>query len=381
MRTVPFALLFALPFVGILSAPARAQPACGESETAIAWSQPPRHDIDAPDAVRWPIDATIRIGYGGTQCPDLDQIELYAEDGTLVPAQVRLRSPYTLVEHDTLPVTVIEVDPVPLLTPRTTYTLIWRAPDPKLESFARFTLSFKTLARTMNPLPIDDFEGVLAVAPREGPCGEDFGPPIVRSAASGPAGCETSDRVVVQVRFKPMNRRDIIYAVSRTSSTPDEGAAETDPTLVALIGGNEDVWIETQADAFIPIALPIAPYPRTDCFQVQLVDGQGRTAGGDGTACVRLPDDIPCLFEAALPGVVPDPVVGLGCDNLGLNGADPDIVPPADGKLPEPEAPEPGAEKGGAGDGCCRVAPGRGRTPWALIAISLLGAATLRRRG
>lgn len=355
-----------------LSLPAYAQNACGTDETAIGWSQPPRHPVDSPDAVRWPIDATLRIGYGGTGCPDLSQLELYAEDGSRVPAQVRMRSPYNLIGHDALPVTVIEVDPVPLLVPRTTYTLIWRAPNPKLESYARFEMTFKTLARTMEPLPVDAFEGILSVAPREGSCGEEFGAPVVIRAETGPDGCETGTRAIVQVRFTPINRRDVIYAISRTSSTPDVGEAETDPVLVALVGGNEDIWLQDQADAFVPIAVPVSPGPRTDCFRVEMVDAQGRSVGGEGEACVRLPDDISCIADYRDDVPVPDPLVSLGCVNLGLNGADPDTVPPADGQ--EPEAiPEP-EMKSGASDGCCRVAPGSTdpRAPWELALILLL---------
>ncbi|MGK0361928.1 MAG: hypothetical protein ACI9U2_004248 [Bradymonadia bacterium] len=362
------ALLLALP---CLALPAHAQTACGTPQTAIGWSQPPRHPVESPDAVRWPIDATLRIAYGGNGCPDLSQLELYAEDGTLVPAQVRLRSPYNLVGHDALPITVIEVDPVQLLVPRTTYSLIWRAPEPKLESFARFEMTFKTLARTMHPLPVDDFEGILSVAPREGMCSEEFGPPVVISAAIGPNGCETGDRAIVRVRFTPINRRDVIYAVTRTSSTPDVGEAETDPVLVALVGGNEDIWLQSQSDALVPIAVPVSPGPRTDCFRVQMVDAQGEMAGGDGEACVRLPDDIACIEDYREDVPVLDPLVSLGCFNLGLNGADPYAVPPPEGVEPD-DMPEPDV-KSSASSGCCRVAPGSTdpRAPWELALVLL----------
>lgn len=365
-------LVFALP------APASAQDTCGESKTAISWTQPPRIPIDDPEAVRWPIDATIRIGYGGTPCPDTTQFELTAEDGTPVPAQVRLRTPYTAVSHDELPVTVIEIDPVPLLEPRTAYTLRWRPTDPKLASHADFALEFKTLARRMDPLPVDDFEGVLAVT-ADGPCTEDQGTPVVRAAGSRRfPSCDAPARIVPTVRFTPVNRRDIIYAVERISSTPMDGEAETDPTLVALIGGGEDVWISERADVYVPVALPMAPLPRVDCFTVRMMDAQGQPVGGEGQACITLPDDLPCVVEGIQPGVIPDPVPGLGCRNLGLNGADPDTIPPADGP---PPSDAPGADAdGGASSGCCRVAPGPQRSPYGLLGFLVLSLAARSRR-
>lgn len=372
----PLALL--LPCLILIPAGAAAQEACGEARTAIGWTQPPRIPIDDPEAVRWPVDATIRIGYGGTPCPVETQFELIAEDGTEVPAQVRVRTPFLAAGHDELPVTVIEIDPVPVLEPRTAYTLRWRPTDPKLASHADFALEFKTLARTMDPLPVDAFEGVLAVS-ADGPCSEDQGTPVVRPAGSRRyPECDAVARVVPTVRFTPVNRRDIIYAVERVSSTPAEGAAETDATLVALIGGGEDVWISERADVFVPVALPLAPLPRVDCFQVRMLDAQGRPAGGEGQACINLPEDLPCGVEPVQPGVIPDPIPGLACLNLGLYGADPDTVPPAEG----PPSDDPAADDAdsAASSGCCRIAPGRERAPYGLFGLALLSLALRSRR-
>lgn len=369
--------------IASLLAPATplAQPACGESETAISWTQPPRKPLDDPEAVRWPIDATIRIGYGGTPCPQTDQFELVAEDGTPVPAQVRLRTPYNLAAHDALPVTVIEIDPVPLLEPRTAYTLRWRPTDPKLQSYADFELTFKTLARKMEPMPVDAFEGVLAVT-ADGPCAEDQGAPVVRRAgvSSRFPDCQVADRIITTVRFTPVNRRDIVYAIERISSTPEAGGAETDPTLVALIGGGEDVWITERADVFAPVPVPLAPLPRVDCFQVRMYDAQGRPVGGEGQACINLPEDVTCPVEPMADGVIPDPVPGLACLNLGLNGADPDTVPPAEGADPTDEGAPDADGDTSASSGCCRVAPGRERPPYGLFGVVLAFAFAQRRR-
>lgn len=378
----PVLLLLPLQLLLLLAAPAWAQVECGEPQTAISWTQPPRIPIDDPEAVRWPIDATIRIGYGGTPCPQADQFELIAEDGTEVPAQVRVHTPYLATGHDELPVTVIEIDPVPLLAPHTAYTLRWRPTDPKLANFADYALEFKTLSRKMNPLPVDEFEGIIAVI-GEGPCSEDQGTPIIRPAGSRRfPSCEAERRVVPTVRFAPVNRRDVIYAVERISSTPMDGTAVTDPVLVALIGGGEDAWITDRADVNVPVALPLAPLPRVDCFQVRMLDAQGQPVGGEGQACITLPDDLSCLTDPVLPGVVPDPIPALACDNLGLYGADPDTIPPAGGAE---EAGPPAADGDGASasSGCCRTAPGQDRPPYGLLGLlsGLLLSRSRRQRG
>lgn len=385
----PFLGRWAVMLAGLgAAAPAWAQDlaACGDTKSAIAWTQPPRKPVDDPEATRWPVDATMRIAYGGTRCPSPDEFELYAEDGTRVPAQVRIEEPPLLVAHDELPLTLIEVDPVPLLAPRTTHTLIWRAPEPKLASFENFTLEFKTLSRGMEPLPLDEFEGILAVQQREGRCGAEFGNPVLVAPdpVRDPPGCTTALRILVEVRFRPVNRRDIAYEVVRTSSTPLDGdrqplTAEGDrtPVTVAYIGGGEDFYLATTIDGYVRVALPASPQPRRDCFAVHLLDGQGLAQGGDGEACIDVPFDLPCLDpESVMAGSVEDPIAALTCPNVGLNGADPNVRPPAEG---DNGAADGGVDAQGSSDGCCRVlgAPAGGGW-WLLVGLPLL---RRRRRG
>ena len=374
-------LLLLLP---LLPVPALGQAditACGDSRTAIAWTQPPRKALDDPEATRWPVDATIRIAYGGTRCPSPDEFELEDEAGGVVPAQVRIETPPLLAAHDELPLTLIEVDPVPILEPRATYRLVWRAPEPKLASFENFTLEFKTLARDMLPLPFDEFEGILAVGQQEGRCGADLGNPVlVTPEPNDPPGCVTGTRVLVQVRFRTVNRRDVAYVIERTSSTPLDAErnpitaeADTTPIAVAYIGGGEDFFVPQVADGLVRVPVPDSPMPRRDCFAVRMLDAQGLPQGGEGEACTDMPFDFPCLpsnIMSEAPSA--DPVPVLACPNIGLNGADPNARPPADG--PDADGGVDAAD-GGNSDGCCRVVDGVA----AFLVITLL--ANRRRRG
>ncbi|MEZ4465136.1 MAG: hypothetical protein R3F43_11730 [bacterium] len=134
-RLLPLLLLAPLP------AAAQSDPtACGDSRTAIAWTQPPRKPLDDPEATRWPVDATLRIAYGGTRCPSPSEFELEDEDGALVPAQVRIETPPLLAAHDELPLTLIEIDPVPVLEPRRAYRWSGTRPSPSWRPFPGFHL-------------------------------------------------------------------------------------------------------------------------------------------------------------------------------------------------------------------------------------------------
>lgn len=370
------ALALLLPLPGL----AQDLLACGENKSAIAWTQPPRKPVDDPEATRWPVDATLRIAYGGTQCPSPDEFELVAEDGTPVPAQVRILTPPQLAAHDELALTLIEVDPVALLAARATYTLVWRAPDPKLASFENFTLEFKTLARGMEPMPLDEFEGILAVQQNPGRCGAEFGNPVLvgPDPIRDPPGCATGERVLIEVRFSPVNRRDVAYVVQRTSSTPLDAdrqpvtaQADLDAVPAAYIGGGEDFYLVAPVDGYVRLAVPATPMPRRDCFAVHMLDAQGLPVGGEGEACIDLPFDLPCLE----PGLVatdplPDPIPVVVCENIGLNGADPDVRPPPGGA---DAGTGGGAEGKASDDGCCRVAGGEGGAGWSLGLLALLG--------
>ena len=98
---------------------------CYPTNTSFAWSQPANVPIADDAADRWPTDATIRLAYGGQWCPDVEQFELRnKDDGSTIAAQVRLRTPVTIVENTAQALTVIDIDPEqPLAEPTVP---IWR---------------------------------------------------------------------------------------------------------------------------------------------------------------------------------------------------------------------------------------------------------------
>lgn len=145
---------------------------CGPALVSFGWTQPQNLAIADPDAQRWPIDATMRVAYGGTWCPTADNVKLEKFDGdesTPVPAQIRVTSPAALVENAAQPLTVVEVDPIDDLEPRADYRLILSPPNPSLAVYENYTIQFRTRANGADPFP--DFEGILGVETDGDRCG------------------------------------------------------------------------------------------------------------------------------------------------------------------------------------------------------------------
>ncbi len=379
------ARLLAAGLLTAAAAPAQAQvpEACGQPRTAIAWTQPPQMDIEDPESTRWPIDATLRIAYGGNRCPAPEEFTLTAADGAPVPAQVRLIIPQVVVAHDELPPTLVEIDPVEHLAPRAEYTLTWRAPDPRLAAFEAYTLPFKTLARRMNPVPEDSFEGIQSITGPDGPCGVE-GNPADLPPETTPAGCAVEARLIAVVRYRAAeDRPDLAYVIERVSSAPLDanGApdeARTDRTVVPLVfhpGGREAVWPVGPRQA--RLYLPASPMPRQDCFRVRMRDEWGRLRGDEtAIACLTLPMDLPCARAPASEAPVAPATPLRDCANVGLYGADPDRPAPPVGAEP-PVLDGDLSTQPAEG---CTAAPGRSpSTPWAVWALALLAVVLPRR--
>lgn len=105
---------------------------CGPTQQSIGWTQPNNVAIADDNAIRWPTDASMRIAYSGPWCPKIDQVELVDEEGNAVPAQIRIKTPFKLVTNERDALTILEIDPVEELAPRTDYTLTVRPPEPSL---------------------------------------------------------------------------------------------------------------------------------------------------------------------------------------------------------------------------------------------------------
>lgn len=353
--------------------------ACGRDTVAIGWTQPPQRPIDDPEAVRWPIDATFHIAYGGNACPGEDELTLRDETGAPVPAQVRVRVPYVLTPHTELPLSLLEIDPEQPLAPHTDYTLVWSPADVQLSAFERYALEVKTFGREMYPLPLDELEGILGVEPLCTDCNREGGSAGQRPGGDGPPGCLTADRIILAVRYRPVQRTDVVHVVERVSSTlldgdgePRPGASDDTVVPVAYDRGGDDRFDGSGPSRNTPVVVPTAPSPRRDCFRVRLLDARGE-ARGDPTA-------IACIDIGAGAGAVdralPPPLPLRACEPLGIHGGDPHGAAATDGGLPDGgEAP------GRRGDDCTIAAPGAGGAPWSPLWLALGLLARRRRPG
>ncbi len=337
---------------------AAAAQACAPMQQSFGWTQPNNVAIADENAVRWPTDATIRIAYGGRWCPEEPQVELKDENGVGVPTQVRFVTPFNLVENAPEPLSVLEIDPVPILERRADYFLTVRPPNPSLPAYAEYYLEMRTRTTPMAPMP--DFEGVLGVELWGDRCDLQAGP-FLELDQNNPA-CLVSTRLRIKVLFQPADRADVAYIIYRTSSTPlDENG---DPVLAEADNTALPVHIQPGVRALDGLELPVfqtpievlyAPLPRRDCFSVRMLDEWGRERGDlDAEACIDLivmppcPDG--CMGEQCMfgfpepnPFETNPPLPGQACGNLGLNGADPDRPVPPIGE-------EPPADAGGGGD-------------------------------
>lgn len=386
---------------------------CYPTNVSIGWTQPNNVAISDNNATRWPTDASIRIAFGGEWCPDPAHFELTAKDGTPVPAQVRVRTPLTLVENAAQPLTIIEVDPIETLEERADYLLVVRPPNPAL--IAETFLEFRTKGGPMEPIDVNAFEGIRSVGLASDTCSEDR--PYEPVNPNNPQ-CLVSSKFRMKLEFQPLDRPELAYALYRTSTTPLDENGEP----IALEADNTQVLIDVQPGAgdLVGTGVPLrpvifdvlyAPLPRRDCYTVLMVDEWGRERGdADNIACVDLviPEPCPrgcegqeCMFAYPEPNPFEtnEPLPGQACDNIGLNGGDPNRPIPPVGEEPGEggsggdgeggaggDAPDAGMEGDGGppatgdggGDGGCSVSH-QAPTPWWLAAL-LLPALRRRRR-
>lgn len=377
--------------------------ACLEELSAIAWVQPPVFSVEDPEAIRWPIDATPRFAYAGVECPGEDEFELVDGDGNTVPAQVRITTPKMLVPTTDAPLTIIDVDPIGFLEPRTDYAVIWRPPNPRLSGQAEYVLTFKTLVRRMNDIDeaLAGWGGIISVAPRATECFTEETNGIVTVDPMGKAGCDQESHITVNVRYRPIDRPDISYLIQRVRSVPlDEMGepieARADDSVIPLVYEPGAVASAVHAsvrigDRYPRIHVPINPMPRRDCFNVVMVDEWGRERGDTSNAiCIDLFDDIQDTLDEPCGDLIPDvdpeadiapPIETKLCRNVGIYGADPERPTPAIGQEPDPFAPDGGGGGEGDGDGgggSCAV--GASQTGAPLWGLALLAFGLRRRR-
>jgi uncharacterized protein (TIGR03382 family) len=377
---------------------------CVPTQISFGWTQPNNVAIANPNSTRWPVDATIRVAYGGTWCPEASQIELTkVETGMGVPAQLRMKTPQLIVQNDAPPLTLIEIDPMTDLEERTDYRITLRPPNPSLPIFEEYVLEFRTKGGGDNAKvePIPDFEGIRSVTAAGPRCGESF---FGALQDNNPA-CLVPSRLKLRVKFQPLDRPDLSYIVYRVSSTqldvdgnPVASTADTTELPVYFQPGLADVTGAGLPQLEVPVVVHYYPLPRRDCFSVRVIDEWGRERGDTSNqACIdlnmdsqwfeRLPEleadeetaqvatQIRSLIEMGTlpldpcpegcdplkqgecmsgfpdpnPFETTEPVPGQSCPNLGIHGGDPDrpIPPVEDGG----QGGAGGAGGAGGGDG------------------------------
>lgn len=383
---------------------------CYPTNVSIGWTQPNNVAISDQLATRWPTDASVRLAYGGAWCPVEAQFELQTLDGVLVPAQVRIHTPLTIVENAAQALTIVDIDPIAVLGEREDYRVVVRPPNPSLPAFEEYIFEFRTSNRGMDPIDADAFEGVRSVALASDTCSEDR--PYEAVNANNPA-CLVSSKFRLKMEFQPLNRAELSYALFRTSTTPlDEAgepiALEADNTRVAIgvQPGSRDVTGTGVPIRPVTFEVLYAPLPRRDCFNVVILDEWGRERGDpDNVACIDLviPEPCPrgcegqeCMFAYPEPNPFETnpPLPGQACESLGINGGDPDQPIPPVGEEPEPEgggdggvmgdggvaadaSTDAGSDGGGGGSDGCAVSVSDAPAPWWL---ALVGLVLIRRR-
>lgn len=382
---------------GLLSAPSAWAQECYPTRVSFGWTMPNNVAITDDSADRWPTDATIRVAYGGSWCPEAAQVELREKEGGPIAAQVRFTTPNTIVENTAQALTVIDIDPEQPLTPSADYVLIVRPDNPSLPAFAEYYLEFRAGRREMDPLDLNAFDGIRAVGLDGDTCSAD--PPFAPVNANIPA-CLVSSKFRLKVEFQPLDRSELAYIVYRTSHVELDEAGEPKPET--LDNTRVPIGIQPGARDIAGTGLPIrpvifdvlyAPLPRRECYAVMILDEYGRERGDiEATACVDLAVPEPCprgcegdecmvVFPEPNPFETNPPLPGQMCDNLGLNGGNPDRPIPPVGEEPDPTdggaggggetdggmgTADGGASQGGGGGGGCSVAPS-GTDAWNLL--------------
>jgi hypothetical protein len=346
--------------------------ACGRDAVAIVWTQPPRLPVDHQQAVRVPTDGTVRLAFAGNACPEASQFTLHAADGTPVPAQVRVRSPWVLGRFREASPTLLEIQPMAPMAEKADYTLTWRVPLAELSEFTTYSLTFRTATHATDPLDADAFEGIRAVEPFTANCaGEGNAGGVIRGGM-GPPGCDEVDRLLLAVRYVPVDRPDVAYVIERVSSTAEDGARDDRPLAIGYEAGVDLDVVSASHERRSVVTVPVAPAPRRDCFRVRMLDHWGRAHGdASATACIDLPGDFACPIPATT--IEPSgPMPLRACGAIGLHGGDARREPPPD----DGSGSGSGSEGDGGGGGGCDVAG----APSALPGLLLLGGLLRRRR-
>ncbi len=369
--------------------PSLAAAVCAPPELIFNWSTPPRAAIDEEQAVRWPLDATLRLAFAGSWCPLSEELILVPldgeEEGKPLPAQVRTLAPQALVPGSPAEVVVLEIDPEQPLEPRSDYRLRPILPDDRLMPLSRgWSLEFRTLAREMEPIP--EFSGIQSVEiDLESLCGS-------QTPFRPQNDCREAHGLNLIVQFRPLDRPDLIYELirSRCLSLDEEGVTgellAEGPQLLSIQAPGRDTRGSGVPVRSINIEVPYSPLPRQECFKVLLLDEWGRVAGGEEEeACLDLQPLPPCPGPPwpSTSGELPEPTLGAICANIGLEGADPtrlpDVSPPpedlglvTDGGVSEDLALEPAEEANGGDDGGCQQGSVSSKLPLLLLLLPLL---------
>lgn len=410
-RFLSAAALLALPSLG-------GAQECAPDLTSIGWTQPLNASIQSDNSERWRLDASIRLAFGGPWVPEAAHFDLVRFKGgevlEQVPAQVRFITPFTLVENSPPPLTVVEIDPIEQLEPRSDYRLTVYPTAPSLAIYEEYILEFRTARTVLDPLP--EFLGIDGVELAGDRCDLEAGP-FIQLNDTNPA-CIISTQLRVSVLFQPLDRSDVAYTIYRTNSyLLDEAGAPVDAEgnpidpeqsrvelPLAVLKGSADTLGGGVPAIRAPLQLLYGPQPRRDCFSVRMIDEWGRERGDVGNeACIDIRPLAPCPtgcvdmecqinFPDPNPFETNEPLPGPAFGNIGLNGANANQPIPPVGVDPEADAGVgaddggPGAaadgganetDGGGGGGGCSQSDGGTSDLGFGLAFLALLG---LRRR-
>jgi hypothetical protein len=365
-----YALSVVLP-LGALALPghARADEAilCAGDRVVPGWILPPRRDVIEEDAVRWPLDATLRFTFFGPLCPAADLVDLRDADGAPIAASVRVHVPAVLGEIPEMGNTLVEVDPVEPLDSTKEYTLSVLYADAAL-GLNNQSVRFKAKTRPADPLPLDAFAGVIDVTEFTDNCAPTLGSVSLLAAGTGPPACPGQDRVILSLRYSAAIRPDLAYVVERTSSTL-EGEVEVPfdpPQVVSYDPGGDEREVGLTATRRVAVVVPVGP-PRRDCFRVRMLDALGRPVGdAQNVVCIDLPADLTCPVPPVAEPTAELP--GRACENHWLHT---DGIYPPDAGV---DGGVGGAERGGS-SGCAMHGRPNGAVPLVaglgLIALAL----------
>ena len=355
------------------SASAAATAEAGAGDAGVpGWVQPPRRAVVDEDAVRWPLDATLRFTFFGPLCPSPDLVDLRTSDGAPVAASIRVHETVALAELPEQGNTLVEVDPVEPLTPQGEYTLQIEYASAALGLTSR-SVDFKAKTRGADPLPEAAFGGITDVSELTDNCTFETGAVAFLPARSGPPACPGVDRVVLRVRYTAVIRPDLTYVVERVSSTPAGGerVVYDPPQALSFDPGGDEREVGDTANRAVAVTVPLGQ-TRRDCFAVRMLDALGRRVGPtDNVACIDLPADLSC--DVPEVAATPEPLAPRGCGDFWLH---------TEGVYaPDSGVDDGGRSRGPASDGCsARPAAARFAGPSGLLALAGCIVAYLRLR-